>query len=220
MDAEASPAARSTSTRSRSASTASRCRSSAWRAARTSSRPSRSRCRSPRVFEHQKDKPGAIAVMAAAAQESARARRAAAGAARSARGAAARERRDDRPLRERGGRAFDRALAHRGRDGGVQARAWSTSPTTSRACARSCARSRSPPKAQMQSTIKLKEEHGEHFDPLEFDRFSRMQELTRFLAESPGRRDHAAPGRCRRTSTRPSSRSTRRRASTASCSRA
>jgi chemosensory pili system protein ChpA (sensor histidine kinase/response regulator) len=37
---------------------------------------------------------------------------------------------------------------------------------------------------QMQSTIKLKEEHGEQFDPLEFDRFSRMQELTRFLAES------------------------------------
>jgi len=39
---------------------------------------------------------------------------------------------------------------------------------------------------QMQSTIKLKEELGEHFDPLELDRFSRMQELTRFLAESLG----------------------------------
>ena len=39
---------------------------------------------------------------------------------------------------------------------------------------------------QMQSTIKLKEEHGERFDPLELDRFSRMQELTRFLAESLG----------------------------------
>jgi chemosensory pili system protein ChpA (sensor histidine kinase/response regulator) len=38
----------------------------------------------------------------------------------------------------------------------------------------------------MQSTIKLKEETGEQFDPLEFDRFSRMQELTRFLAESLG----------------------------------
>jgi chemosensory pili system protein ChpA (sensor histidine kinase/response regulator) len=38
--------------------------------------------------------------------------------------------------------------------------------------------------SQMQSTIKAKEEHGETFDPLEFDRFSRMQELTRFLAES------------------------------------
>src|SRR5207244_8518276 len=37
---------------------------------------------------------------------------------------------------------------------------------------------------QMQSTIKAREEHGETFDPLEFDRFTRMQELTRFLAES------------------------------------
>src|SRR5678816_1574120 len=32
----------------------------------------------------------------------------------------------------------------------------------------------------------MKEERGEHFDPLELDRFSRMQELTRFLAESLG----------------------------------
>jgi chemosensory pili system protein ChpA (sensor histidine kinase/response regulator) len=39
---------------------------------------------------------------------------------------------------------------------------------------------------QMQSTIKAREDMGEQFDPLEFDRFSRMQELTRFLAESLG----------------------------------
>jgi chemosensory pili system protein ChpA (sensor histidine kinase/response regulator) len=39
---------------------------------------------------------------------------------------------------------------------------------------------------QMQSTIKAKEELGQTFDPLEFDRFSRMQELTRFLSESLG----------------------------------
>lgn len=37
---------------------------------------------------------------------------------------------------------------------------------------------------QMQSRIKEREEHGATFDPLEFDRFTRMQELTRFLAES------------------------------------
>jgi len=37
---------------------------------------------------------------------------------------------------------------------------------------------------QIQSRIKEQQEHGENFDPLEFDRFSRMQELTRFLAES------------------------------------
>ncbi len=37
---------------------------------------------------------------------------------------------------------------------------------------------------QMQSRLKEQEEHGAAFDPLEFDRFTRMQELTRFLAES------------------------------------
>jgi chemosensory pili system protein ChpA (sensor histidine kinase/response regulator) len=37
---------------------------------------------------------------------------------------------------------------------------------------------------QMQSRMKEQEEHGGAFDPLELDRFSRMQELTRFLAES------------------------------------
>ena len=37
---------------------------------------------------------------------------------------------------------------------------------------------------QIQSRIRVAEEHGEKFDPLEFDRFSRTQELTRFLAES------------------------------------
>jgi chemosensory pili system protein ChpA (sensor histidine kinase/response regulator) len=39
---------------------------------------------------------------------------------------------------------------------------------------------------QMQSRIKERDEHGASFDPLEFDRFTRMQELTRFLAESLG----------------------------------
>ena len=39
--------------------------------------------------------------------------------------------------------------------------------------------------SQIQSQSKLEPHHGE-FDPLEFDRFSRMQELTRFLAESLG----------------------------------
>jgi chemosensory pili system protein ChpA (sensor histidine kinase/response regulator) len=37
---------------------------------------------------------------------------------------------------------------------------------------------------QIQSRLKEAESQGEQFDPLEFDRFSRMQELTRFLAES------------------------------------
>ena len=38
--------------------------------------------------------------------------------------------------------------------------------------------------SQIQSRLKEAEVHGENFDPLEFDRFSRTQELTRFLAES------------------------------------
>jgi chemosensory pili system protein ChpA (sensor histidine kinase/response regulator) len=37
---------------------------------------------------------------------------------------------------------------------------------------------------QIQSRTKEAQEHGTEFDPLEFDRFSRMQEVTRFLAES------------------------------------
>ncbi len=38
--------------------------------------------------------------------------------------------------------------------------------------------------SQIQSRIKEAQESGAQFDPLEFDRFSRTQELTRFLAES------------------------------------
>ena len=38
--------------------------------------------------------------------------------------------------------------------------------------------------SQIQSRTKEAETLGEQFDPLEFDRFSRMQELTRFMAES------------------------------------
>lgn len=37
---------------------------------------------------------------------------------------------------------------------------------------------------QIQSSMREKESRGERFDPLEFDRFSRLQELTRFMAES------------------------------------
>lgn len=37
---------------------------------------------------------------------------------------------------------------------------------------------------QIQSAVREKEERGLGFDPLEMDRFSRMQELTRFMAES------------------------------------
>ena len=38
--------------------------------------------------------------------------------------------------------------------------------------------------SQMQARITLSQEDDEHFDPLEFDRFTRLQELTRFMNES------------------------------------
>lgn len=38
--------------------------------------------------------------------------------------------------------------------------------------------------SQMQAREKELQQHEAHFDPLEFDRFTRLQELTRFLAES------------------------------------
>ena len=119
---------------------------------------------------------------------------AAAGAARGAHGAAARERRPRRPVRERGGRALHRALADRGRDGRVQARPGPTSRRTWRGCARSCARSRWPPKARCRAGSRSRRSTAARSIPLEFDRFTRMQELTRFLAESLARRDHAAAG--------------------------
>ncbi|MBI5625645.1 MAG: Hpt domain-containing protein, partial [Nitrosomonadales bacterium] len=38
--------------------------------------------------------------------------------------------------------------------------------------------------SQMQARVSLSREGAEHFDPLEFDRFTRLQELTRFMNES------------------------------------
>ncbi len=38
--------------------------------------------------------------------------------------------------------------------------------------------------SQMQARVSLAKDHAEHFDPLEFDRFTRLQELTRFMNES------------------------------------
>ena len=38
--------------------------------------------------------------------------------------------------------------------------------------------------AQMQSRLALAQEEAKTFDPLEFDRFTRFQELTRLMAES------------------------------------
>src|SRR5207244_12481029 len=40
--------------------------------------------------------------------------------------------------------------------------------------------------SQMQSRLSVVEERSREFDPLEFDRYTRLQELTRMMAESLG----------------------------------
>lgn len=137
------------------------------------------------VFEHQKDKPAAIAVMAAAAQERAE-REALPPEMREARSALLRVNAD----------MIDRFVNDAGELSIARSRIEGEMATFKRALVdltdniqRMRAQLREieiASESQMQSTIKAKEEHGETFDPLEFDRFSRMQELTRFLAESLG----------------------------------
>jgi chemosensory pili system protein ChpA (sensor histidine kinase/response regulator) len=137
------------------------------------------------VFEHQKDKPTAMAVIAAAAQE------------KSARDALPPELRESRSALLRvNADMIDRFVNDAGELSIARSRIEGEMATFKRALTdltENIARMRSQlreieiaAEGQMQSTIKAKEEHGEGFDPLEFDRFSRMQELTRFLAESLG----------------------------------
>jgi chemosensory pili system protein ChpA (sensor histidine kinase/response regulator) len=137
------------------------------------------------VFEHQKDKPAAMAVIAAAAQEKA-GRDAAPPELRESRAALLRVNADmiDRFVNEAGElsiarsrielemAAFRRALVELTENIGRMRTQLREIEAAS--------------EGQMQSTIKAKEELGRTFDPLELDRFSRMQELTRFLAESLG----------------------------------
>ena len=137
------------------------------------------------VFEHQKDKPAALAVIAAAAQE--------------------RNERETLPPELRESRAallrvnadmIDRFVNDAGEMSIARSRIELEMGAFRRALVdltENISRMRTQlreieiaTEGQMQSTIKLKEEHGEQFDPLEFDRFSRTQELTRFLAESLG----------------------------------
>ena len=134
------------------------------------------------VFEQQKDKPTALAVMAAAAQQVAQRDALPA----EARGALLRVNADmiDRFVNEAGELSIARSRIE-----GEMANFKKALVDLTENIARMRAQLREieiAAEGQMQSTIKLKEEHGEQFDPLEFDRFSRMQELTRFLAESLG----------------------------------
>jgi chemosensory pili system protein ChpA (sensor histidine kinase/response regulator) len=137
------------------------------------------------VFEHQKDKPAALAVIAAAAQE------------RSERDALPPELRESRAALLRvNADMIDRFVNDAGEMSIARSRIELEMSAFRRALVdltENIARMRTQlreieiaTEGQMQSTIKLKEEHGEQFDPLEFDRFSRTQELTRFLAESLG----------------------------------
>jgi chemosensory pili system protein ChpA (sensor histidine kinase/response regulator) len=137
------------------------------------------------VFEHQKDKPAALAVIAAAAQEKAE-RDALPPELRETRQALLRVNADmiDRFVNEAG----ELSIARSRIEGEMAAFKRALGDLTE-----NISRMRSQlreieiaSEGQMQSTIKAKEEHGATFDPLEFDRFSRMQELTRFLAESLG----------------------------------
>ena len=137
------------------------------------------------VFEHQKDKPAALAVIAAAAQE------------RAERDALPPELRDTRQALLRvNADMIDRFVNEAGELSIARSRIEGEMAAFKRALGdltENIGRMRTQlreieiaTETQMQSTIKAKEEHGETFDPLEFDRFSRTQELTRFLAESLG----------------------------------
>ncbi|HSN19144.1 MAG TPA: Hpt domain-containing protein, partial [Usitatibacter sp.] len=137
------------------------------------------------VFEHQKDKPGALAVIAAAAQEMAQ-REATPPELRETRAALLRVNAEmiDRFVNEAG----ELSIARSRIEGEMAAFKRALGDLTDN-ISRMRAQLREieiAAESQMQSTIKAKEESGETFDPLEFDRFSRMQELTRFLAESLG----------------------------------
>ncbi|HXN14786.1 MAG TPA: response regulator, partial [Usitatibacter sp.] len=137
------------------------------------------------VFEQQRDKPTSLAVIAAAAQQMAQ-REAQPPEARESRAALLRVNADmiDRFVNDAGElsiarsriegemAAFKRALTE-----------LSENITRMRTQLREI---EIASEGQMQSRLKEKEELGANFDPLEFDRFTRMQELTRFLAESLG----------------------------------
>ena len=137
------------------------------------------------VFEQQKDKPGALAVIAAAAQEVAN-RDAGPPELREVRAALLRVNADmvDRFVNEAGELSIARSRIE-----GEMATFKRALVDLTENIGRMRAQLREieiASESQMQSRLKEQEELGTQFDPLEFDRFSRMQELTRFLAESLG----------------------------------
>ncbi|QJR13259.1 Hpt domain-containing protein [Usitatibacter palustris] len=140
------------------------------------------------VFEQQKDKPGAIAVMAAAQQAQTEAAQAAGlpPELRDTRSALLRVNADliDRFVNEAGELSIARSRIE------IEMAAFKRALVD---LADNVSRMRTQlreieisAESQMQSSLKEQEALGTTFDPLEFDRFSRVQELTRFLAESLG----------------------------------
>ena len=73
--------------------------------------------------------------------------------------------------------------------------------------------------SQMQSRLSVVEEKAREFDPLEFDRYTRLQELTRLMAESLNDVDVDPADAHQERSARPTRRCCSRRASAATCSR-
>ncbi len=132
------------------------------------------------VFEHQKDKPTTIAVMAAAAQ--------------AVRDEAAPEGRERQSLLRVNADIIDRFVNEAGELSIARSRIDQEMLTFKLSLVElteNISRMKTQlreleiqSESQIQSRIKEAEEHGAAFDPLEFDRFSRTQELTRFMAES------------------------------------
>jgi chemosensory pili system protein ChpA (sensor histidine kinase/response regulator) len=135
------------------------------------------------IFEHQKDKPTALATIAAAAQEMAE-RDALPPELRESRAALLRVNADmiDRFVNEAGELSIARSRIE-----GEMANFKRALVELTENISRMRTQLREieiASEGTMQSRLKEHEELGQTFDPLEFDRFTRMQELTRFLAES------------------------------------
>ena len=132
------------------------------------------------VFEQQKDKPGAIAVMAAAAQ--------------AVREDVVLEGRERQALLRVNADLIDRFVNEAGELSIARSRIDGEVISFKRALIEltdNIGRMKSQlreieieAETQIASRIKELEAHAEGFDPLEFDRFTRMQEVARFLAES------------------------------------
>jgi len=137
------------------------------------------------VFEQQKDKPSALAVIAAAAQEVAQ-RDAMPPELRAERAALLRVNADliDTFVNEAGELSIARSRIE-GEINAFKRALGDLNDSVSRMRAQ-LREIEIASESQMQSRTREQQEHAADFDPLEFDRFSRMQELTRFLAESLG----------------------------------